>query len=158
MRKPFRTLLLASLLCLPGVLFARTTAPFANPQQDNNVFAAWTPNQLAPTQSSVDLYIQLPYRGQHNNWSITFSSYEGSYSFSTSSSSNPDNWLYPLGTIPEGTYDVTFVNNDSRDAQFEYWVGCNNAWVQGAGGSHDKTIYSVTVSDGCNNIYIDANY
>jgi hypothetical protein len=154
MHKPLRTLLLASLLCLPGALFARTT-PFVQPTAVKNVFAAWTPNQLVSTQNTVDLYIKLPYEGYHNDWTVSFSSSEGYYSFETSSSTNPDHNLYPLGSIPEGTYAVTLTNHNSRDAWFEFILGCNNNWVRGQAYSKEYTAYNVSITDGCNEIYAD---
>ena len=154
MHKPLRTLLLASLLCLPGALFARTATPFAHHGQETNMFAAWMPNQLRQTSTDVNLLVYLPYSGTHNYWNIEFRSLtDGSgltYYFTTDDNVAASN---QLGSLPAGKYDVFYYAIYGPNAYFDFYAGCDQT-SQNRGSNYGAT-FGCIINDDCNAIIID---
>jgi hypothetical protein len=154
MHKPLRTLLLASLLCLPGALFARTVAPFAS-AQEKNIFATWTPNQLTQA-TDINLTIFLPIEGTHNWWNLEFRSAETGITttFTTDSNTASSN---QLGSLPEGRYDLFYSTiygpNATFDVRLDFYDGSRNgsAYPNGNYGA----VYGLTVGEESNVLIID---
>jgi hypothetical protein len=144
MKKYLCTLFCAALLSLPGSshLLASTSAAPAK--------AVLTP--AARTQSLVDLDVYIPYEGRDDDWEITLSDVggNGSYYFTTNSTTQ---YSHTVGTIPSGTYNVTFHAIYPSHSRFEYYAGCNDAIVINDG---DYTLQGREITPNCNNIIIDA--
>jgi hypothetical protein len=67
----------------------------------------------------VQVNIALPYSGNFNNWTITFSTWERSYVFETDDDTFQSGIL---GTLPAGTYDVTFDSNYFSSEGFDFGI------------------------------------
>ncbi len=144
MKKYLGTLLCAAFLSLPGSthLLAGTSAAPAK--------AVLTP--AARPQSLVELEVYIPYEGRDDDWEITLSEVggNGSYYFETNSTTQ---YSHTVGTIPSGTYNVTFHAKYPYHTRFEYYAGCNDAIVINYG---DYTLQGREITPDCNNIIIDA--
>ncbi len=144
MKKYLCTLLCAALLSLPGSthLLASTSPAPAK--------AVLLP--AARPQSPVELEVYIPYEGRDDDWEITLSEVggNGSYYFETSSTTH---YSHTVGTIPSGTYNVTFHAKNPFHSRFEYYAGCNDAIVINYG---DYTLQGREITPDCNDIIIDA--
>jgi len=67
----------------------------------------------------VEVKIALPYSGNFNNWTITFHTWERSYVFETDDDTF-DSGI--LGTVPTGTYDVSFDSNYFSWEGFDFGI------------------------------------
>jgi hypothetical protein len=144
MKKYLCTLFCAALLSLPGSthLLASTSPSSAK--------AAST--LAARPQTLVDLDVYIPYEGRDDDWQITLSEVGGggSYYFETNSTTQ---YSHTVGTIPTGTYNVTFHAIYPSHSRFEYYAGCNDAIVINDG---DYTLQGREITSDCNDIIIDA--
>jgi hypothetical protein len=101
----------------------------------------------------VDVYINMPYSGNYNNWSIDFYNdlTQDHYHFETNDASFPSSYL---GTVPAGTYRIEF-NSDYFDG-FEFGV-TGPSYYQYHSGFTSLTFYHAVIETGTT-IQIDEGY
>lgn len=103
-------------------------------------------------QNSVELGIILPSSGNYNNWIITFTGSNGTYTFTT----NDDNFeSQVLGVIPEGTYDIEF-NSGYFPSGFDFGV-CGPTYYHFRVRNDSFTWYGAVIEEGTY-IQIDEGY
>jgi hypothetical protein len=101
----------------------------------------------------VDVYINMPYSGNYNNWSIDFYNNltQDHYHFETNDATFPTNYL---GTVPAGTYRIEF--NSDYYGGFDYGVtGPNFYQYHSSGNSY--TFYNALIEPETT-IQIDEGY
>ena len=106
-------------------------------------------------QTNVEVGINLPYSGNYNYWTITFSDNNGnSYTFYTDNNSFNS---HVLGTIPAGTYNIDFSCSYWGSEGFDIGVCGPNYYHFNSSHTSDFTWYSAVIEDGTY-IQIDEGY
>ena len=104
----------------------------------------------------TEVKIILPYTGKFNEWIIKFKDGTNTYTFETNNETFESG---VLGTLPEGTYTVTFSSPYFSYENFDILVYTSdpNVYSRGTTQSTDLTLYRVVV-DHDTFIQIDAGY
>lgn len=104
----------------------------------------------------TEVRIILPYTGKFNEWNIKFKDGTNTYTFETNNETFESG---VLGTLPEGTYTVTFSSPYFSYENFDILVYTSdpNVYSRGITQSTDLTLYRVVV-DHDTFVQIDAGY
>lgn len=100
----------------------------------------------------AEVDISLPYSGNYNYWTITFTSvnYPGTqYTFYTDDDNyDPNGGYEPLGTVPTGTYNIEYTSA-YEDNFFDYGVITSPDYAEyEEGHGYDFIYYNAPIADG----------